>query len=114
MGNFRDFKKGKCDLFVVNFESTKSENDFVCGDELAYSVESAEKKALKLLTELNLKLPTDYRNVSVVIRKVDFLSEQERKDLTTIQSFFDTVDIYKLEEVTPYKSYHVHSYDSLT
>lgn len=52
--------------------------------------------------------------LSVVIRKVDFLSEQERKDLTTIQSFFDTVDIYKLEEVTPYKSYHVHSYDSLT
>lgn len=43
MGSFRDFKKGKCDLYVVSFESTKSENDFVCGDELAYSIERAEK-----------------------------------------------------------------------
>lgn len=114
MGSFRDFKKGKCDLYVVSFESTKSENDFVCGDELAYSIERAKKTALRLLTELNLKLPTDYKNVDVVIRKVDFLSEQERKELTTIQSFFDTVDIYKLEEVIPYKSYHVHNYGSLT
>lgn len=114
MGSFRDFKKGKCDLYVVSFESTKSENDFVCGDELAYSVEMAEKTALRLLTELNLKLPTVYKNVNVVIRKVDFLSEQERKELTTIQSFFDTLDIYKLEEIIPYKSYRVNSYDSLT
>lgn len=44
MGSFRDFKKGKCDLYVVSFESTKSENDFVCGDELLIQLKVLKRK----------------------------------------------------------------------
>lgn len=72
MGSFRDFKKENVTYMLLVLNQLKVKMTLFVVMNQAYSVESAEKKALKLLTELNLKLPTDYRNVSVVIRKVDF------------------------------------------